>query len=441
MKKLTKLLAVIATVIIGLGMYLVGWVVLPTICEIPEGSKIKFRIINCFFGMFQKNPEIYILISFLFASMISISLYNMIMYIAKIKYSKIYSSKGIKKEYTEFIQDASELYIIGGDLDFLLYQEEQKERIQRLGNRCKILYGYSKNEERFELKQIYIELLAQKVGIRKFYKTENEIKNLRGQIKICKDGTKHCLLVNRLVRNNKKNEYEMLNIENQFLIECIIKNFNEIYLNSKNPLIKFILFDLGGVYFDGDFDNDFLKVINKYLHVQLKGNRKQKLFIDERVNLGEITIIEWIEENINRELNESEKKKVEETWKNIWKPNIEIQKLIGMLKNEGYEVGVLSNLDSINGDEYNERGDLSLFPLKYRFLSYERKMLKPSKDFFELVINETGFTPYEILFIDDHEDNIKVAQSINMHTILFSLKKNTDISKLKDALGKFNVKF
>ena len=54
MKKLTKLLAVIATVIIGLGMYLVGWVVLPTICEIPEGSKIKFRIISCFFEMYNR---------------------------------------------------------------------------------------------------------------------------------------------------------------------------------------------------------------------------------------------------------------------------------------------------------------------------------------------------------------------------------------------------
>lgn len=441
MKKLTKLLAIIATVIIGVGMYLVGWIVLPTICEIPEGSKINFRIISFLFEMFQKNPEIYILLSFLFASLISILLYNMMMFIAKLKYSKIYSSKGIKKEYTEFIQDASELYIIGGDLDFLLYQVEQKERIKRLGDRCKILYGYSKNREKTELKQIYVELLEQKVGIRKFYKTENEIKNLRGQIKICKDGTKHCLLVNRLVRNNKKNEYEMLNIENQFLIECIIKNFNEIYSNSKNPMIKFILFDLGGVYFDGNFDNDFLKAVNRYLHVQLIGSRRQKLFIDERVNLGEITIIEWIEENINRPLNEIEKKKVEETWKNIWKPNKEIQELIVKLKNEGYEVGVLSNLDSINGDVYNERGDLSLFPLKYRFLSYERKMLKPSKDFLELVINETGFAPYEILFIDDHEDNIKVAQSINMHTILFSLKKNTGISKLEDALRNLNVKF
>lgn len=133
--------------------------------------------------------------------------------------NEAYTYKAIKRKYDDFSNDAVELYIIGKDLDFL-YKEEfekQTERITHLGNNCKLL---CESTTKSELLDLYKKVSEHGVEI-KFYTQNDNITNLKGQIKLDQSGIKKAIFTPRL---NKK--YQLLNIENQFLISAIIERYN-----------------------------------------------------------------------------------------------------------------------------------------------------------------------------------------------------------------------
>lgn len=439
MKKIT-ILEFLSTTFVMIVIYLTGWLVLPTICSLPEGGEVNNGVLIYLFKWYIQNPEMYILVSMVLAAIISILLYLLISYVAKKKVSSIYTVKEIQNKYNEFLQDADELFIIGGDLDFLINCELQKKRIEYLGSKCKILFGEcnkSKNQEK--LKELYKELYDKGVNLRIYDEKSDDFKNIRGQIKVCKDGTKSCLFVNSVPISNGTKKYEVLNLKNQFIIKILLKSFTEMYDSSRHSLIKLVLFDMGGVYFDGDFNTDFLDLINKKLSQNIQPNHKQKLLLDKELNLGKKTITDWVESKIARRLNPEERDYIETIWKNTWKPNQKMKELVNKLKQNGYKVGILSNMDAINGGMYNEKGYFSEFPIGNRFLSYEKGITKPDKEIFELVLTELKLEPYEILFIDDHEDNISAAHSQGIETIQFSLKDDSNLEGLEKNLKEYCI--
>lgn len=90
---------------------------------------------------------------------------------------------------------------------------------------------------------------------------------------------------------------------------------------------------MGGVYFDGDFIRDFLQQINTNLSQNIKPRHDQKLILNEKLNLGQMRITEWVEDNIGgRPLSVEERKSVNELWENIWQPNSDMKKLVEELK-------------------------------------------------------------------------------------------------------------
>lgn len=136
-----------------------------------------------------------------------------------------YTYKEVKRKYDCFVDDANELYIIGKDLDFLDKKEfkKQTDRIMHLGNRCKLLCE-STNDKR--LLDLYKNVCQQGVEI-KFYTKNDNITNLKGQIKIDHNGYKKAIFMSR---KNKK--YLLLDIENQFLVASILERYNEVYKSS-----------------------------------------------------------------------------------------------------------------------------------------------------------------------------------------------------------------
>lgn len=285
---------------------------------------------------------------------------------------------------------------------------------------------------------MYKGLYDKRVNIRIYDQETDKFQNLRGQIKVCKDGTHECLLVEKMGRKGK---FKVLNLENQFVISILLEAFDSIYKDARNPLISTVLFDMGGVYFDGDFIKDFINVINSKLHLNIKAGWNQKLLLDDKLNLGEKTIDQWVEDQIKRKLSCYERCFVVNLWKNIWKPNPQMEELVQNLKNHEYQVGILSNMDEDNGENYKEKGYLNAFPTKNRFLTYECKLLKPNKEYYEYVCDTMNLEPYEILFIDDHEQNVNVASDCGMYAIQFSINDNNAISVLKGELRKLLIKF
>lgn len=51
---------------------------------------------------------------------------------------------------------------------------------------------------------------------------------------------------------------------------------------------------MGGVYFDGDFIRDFLQQINTNLSQNIKPRHDQKLILNEKLNLGQMRISNFI---------------------------------------------------------------------------------------------------------------------------------------------------
>ena len=135
-----------------------------------------------------------------------------------------YNYKEIKRIYDNFGDDAVELYIIGKDLDFLYEEkfERQTKRILHLKNNCKLLCESTTDKNLLDL---YKKVFEEGVEIR-FYIQNDNITNLKGQIKIDQRGIKKAIFTSRL---NKK--YLLLRIENQFLVSTILERYIKVSKN------------------------------------------------------------------------------------------------------------------------------------------------------------------------------------------------------------------
>ena len=94
------------------------------------------------------------------------------------------------------------------------------------------------------------------------------------------------------------------------------------------------------------------------------------------------------------------------------------------LKEQGYKVYVLSNFsekiwkdckDALEFYEYTDGG----------IISYKEHLIKPEPAVYELLLTRYGLCPNECVFIDDLEENIKVARLCGMNGIVFKTYEQT----------------
>ena len=95
-----------------------------------------------------------------------------------------------------------------------------------------------------------------------------------------------------------------------------------------------------------------------------------------------------------------------------------------------YDLYVLSNNNPISRGYFRDMMELEGLDtdevFKKEFYSYELKLLKPSREIYERVIEGVGAKPEEILFIDDARDNIEAAAALGIRTLW--LKPGMDIA-------------
>ncbi|WP_431260570.1 HAD family hydrolase [Roseateles chitinivorans] len=93
--------------------------------------------------------------------------------------------------------------------------------------------------------------------------------------------------------------------------------------------------------------------------------------------------------------------------------------LILELKAQGHTLHFLSNMPEPYADYLEQT-----FPLKDWFVSGvfsgRVKQSKPSREIFDLALEQFGAKPDEVLFLDDHPDNIAAAKALGWHTHLFT---------------------
>lgn len=93
---------------------------------------------------------------------------------------------------------------------------------------------------------------------------------------------------------------------------------------------------------------------------------------------------------------------------------IDTVEIIKELKNNGYKVGLLSNLRLMDYKRYEE--EIKKINFDYVFLSYEMKCIKPSKDIYLQVIETLNCEANKIIFFDDNEKNIIGAKSLGINS-------------------------
>ena len=198
--------------------------------------------------------------------------------------------------------------------------------------------------------------------------------------------------------------------------------------------IKNVVFDLGGVLINLDFDNclnAFRKAGFRDIEKQACQFRGKGVF--SRFELGEISPEEF-RDAIRKEADESlTDRKIDDMW-NLMLLDIPREKLDLLLKlREHYMVYLLSNTNRIHWDYACEqmfcyRGFRVNDFFEDIFLSFEMHKAKPEKDIYEQMMKEANILPEETFFIDDSAINCQAAISLGIQSYHYHIGE--DLSSL-----------
>ena len=92
------------------------------------------------------------------------------------------------------------------------------------------------------------------------------------------------------------------------------------------------------------------------------------------------------------------------------------------LRGKGYQVCLLSNTNPFmmmwaESPEFDGQGHPVSYYFDKLYLSYQCGIMKPAPKIFQMMLEGQNALPEETLFIDDSETNVKVAQSLGIHTL------------------------
>lgn len=181
-------------------------------------------------------------------------------------------------------------------------------------------------------------------------------------------------------------------------------------------MIKNIILDVGGIFFD-DSKQNIEKLLNKncdniYKLAYGKGFKK--------CLLGEITV----EEHINNLKGEKEFNDISYILRKenlvysypLMKTNFEYVK---KLKNKGYKLFLLTN---ITEDSYNYINDLININKVFvgGIYSYQEGLVKPNHDIYNLLINRFNLNKDETVFFDDKVKNVLAAKEVGIKSFVFN---------------------
>lgn len=353
-------------------------------------------------------------------------------------------------EFNEFSKDATTLTVIGNDLDFLLDTncQEQYEKIKKLKDDCIILcnelikpsnfYLDSKEEDAEKYRKLvglYNELLESNVRIKCFPTKIDEkyegLKRILGQVKETTT-TKKIKLVTKV-----KKKFRNIDLQYIPIIDILNNQIIEMHSLAKNPVIKCIAVDIGGVAFEGKIDDFYNRLYNE-MRIKILKNAFDKVNLDLKLSLGEIDICKVIEEKVNNKLSKPQKEKIKMIWNTTWKPHKGVYEILKELCENGYEIVFMSNIDSINANYYKTHDYFSDIPTCKFFFSCEKKVCKPSQDSFKTFEKEFMFLPNQILLIDDQSDNINAAYKAKWKTLKFDIT-TMKLEELREGLENMSL--
>ncbi len=197
--------------------------------------------------------------------------------------------------------------------------------------------------------------------------------------------------------------------------------------------IKALLFDLGKVILDFDFEPAFERLAK---HCPLRRAEIRAYFLRSGLEVlydgGRLSSLEFhrqVKKGLDHRLDFKRFKKI---WNEIFTPNPEVADIIRSAR-QAYRLVLISNTNAMHFDYIRMK-----YPLLNYFdrfvLSYKEKTRKPDPKIYKKAIRACRARPEEILYIDDREDLIEAAAALGLHT--FTFKRNpAELRKKMTALG------
>ncbi|MEM5792987.1 MAG: HAD-IA family hydrolase [Candidatus Aenigmatarchaeota archaeon] len=180
-------------------------------------------------------------------------------------------------------------------------------------------------------------------------------------------------------------------------------------------LIKGIIFDFSGVFtIDGTFESFVKKYSGKY-KVNEQDFLKFTIDIWKPVELGKVdSKVFW--EKLSNFLNCSPKE-IRENMIKHYKPRRGMVKIAKSLKGR-YKLGIISNhMRDWFEESFKNMGLEGIFDVVVT--SYKFGLAKPDPRIYNLTLDRMGTKPWETIFVDDLERNIKSAEKIGIKSIIF----------------------
>ena len=198
-------------------------------------------------------------------------------------------------------------------------------------------------------------------------------------------------------------------------------------------MIEAIIFDVGGVYLQGNF-YDF---INKSYEVLGMLKRKhtdgQKVVFDQDFNVGKTTAKECFEKMFGTTLSDDLMQKISRFWTSTWTLQPDMEDLVRRLKEHNYTLAILSNSDPVNSPNYEKKGWYA--PFKHVVLSHKEGILKPDKRIYEILLEKLQISAKNCVMIDDQQACLTPAAELGMQVILYE-----SVPQLEKELNKLSVK-
>jgi FMN phosphatase YigB (HAD superfamily) len=197
--------------------------------------------------------------------------------------------------------------------------------------------------------------------------------------------------------------------------------------------IKFIYFDLGGVFFHWQ---QAVKDLADYFNRPLEEFNKIRITNEDAVCRGKISIDDYWQKYVNGlNLNHPKDFDFSDFFVSHFIAIPETHRLVKELILE-YPIGILTN---VFPTIYEKQIILKLVPaLDYNpvIQSDQVGLVKPEEGIFRLAQEKCGFTGNEIFYIDDIKQNVEVAFKLGWKTYWFNEKNpKKSVADIRSLLG------
>ncbi len=202
-------------------------------------------------------------------------------------------------------------------------------------------------------------------------------------------------------------------------------------------MIKAIIFDLGGVIIVQSKDIT-VQIISEMFSMPVSEafvlwEKRKKAIMSGKI--GSKEFLEELKTQIGLRTSVSN---LEKQWEMLYakkaaKLNTELLRVIEQLKKH-YTVCLLTDTIDAHDSWNRKRGVYPVFD--YVFVSYKQGVEKSDPRAYQLVLQKIKVKPEEAVFIDDREENVALAKTLGMESILYN-----DNKRLLRDLAALDIRF